>query len=371
VSTKVDATAPSVSCTGPDGKWHATDQSAVCTGTDTQSAIAGGTSTTGTVTLSTSVAAGTSTANASTAAGQICDNTSNCTPIPPQQGFMVDKAAPTINCPSADTKWHSGTVTFTCTASDSGSGLLNTGQSSFTLTSLPVAAGTGTGNDTTNSVQVCDKVGNCATAGPITHVMIDNSAPTITITNPANKAVFTLNQPEVATYSCINLLSGIASCSAVIGPTPPPGPPAPPPPPPTIPSGATLPTNQVGPHTITVTAKSTLGQVTTLTYNYWVTYKICNFVGPSVPKGASALFTVTLCNFSGTNVGTAPVMITALNVDGTTVVKPTPKPTFSWDPGPKVYKYTLVSQGVAKGAHVLNVSITGDPVTHALSFTQN
>ncbi len=352
VSTKVDTTAPSVTCTGSDGKWHATDQSAVCTGTDTQSAIAGGTSTTGTVTLSTSVPAGSSTANASTAAGQICDNTVNCTPIPPQQGFMVDKAAPAISCPSADIKWHTGTVTFTCTASDSGSGLGTASQSSITLTSLPVAAGTGNGNDMTNTVQVCDKVGNCATAGPITHVMIDNSAPTISITNPTNNAVFTLNQPEVATYSCANVLSGVASCSAVIGPmpTPTPAPPAHPPAPATIPSGATLPTNQVGPHTITVTATSTTGGVTTLTYSYVVTYKICNFVGPSVPKGASALFSVTLCNYSGANVGAR-----ARDDHGAQHRRHHGGQAHSqahvpWDPGPKVYKYTLVSQGLAKGS---------------------
>ena len=47
VTTDVDATAPSVTCTGPDANWHATDQSVTCTGTDTQSGIAGGTSTHG------------------------------------------------------------------------------------------------------------------------------------------------------------------------------------------------------------------------------------------------------------------------------------------------------------------------------------
>ncbi len=356
VTTQVDSTMPGVTCTGPDANWHATDQSVTCTGTDTQSAIAGGTATTGTVTLSTSVSAGSWTASASTAAGQICDNVGNCTPIPPISGFEIDKAAPMITCPAADAKWHSGVVSFTCTASDPGSGLANSAQASITLTSLPVAPGTGNGNDSTNSVQVCDKVGNCGTAGPITGVKIDNSAPTITITNPTNNAVYTLNQPQVATYSCANAVSGMSSCSAVTGTT-------------TLASGATLPTNQIGSHTIKVTATANSGQTTTLTYTYVVTYKICNFAGPYVPLGAAVLFSVTLCSYSGANVGTSSLAITALNVDGTKAPKPVFGNTFLWVPVLKVYAYAMLSAGLTKGSHVLNVSVTGDPVTHALSFT--
>ncbi len=357
VSTKVDSTSPSVTCSGPDPNWHATDQSATCTGTDAQSGIAGGTSSTGTVTLSTAVPVGTTSASASTAAGQICDNVGNCTSIPPIGGFKIDKAAPTINCPVADANWHSGTVSFTCTASDTGSGLANSAQASITLTSLPVAQGSGNGNDSTSSVQVCDKVGNCATAGPITGIKIDNSAPTITITNPTNNVVYTLNQPETATYSCASAVSGIASCSAVSGTT-------------SISSGGTLPTNQVGSHTIKVTATSKAGQSTTLTYTYVVTYKICNFAGPIEPLGAAVLFSVTLCNYSGTNVGASSLAITSLNVDGTKAPKPVlGNNTWLWTPGLKVYAYAMLSAGLAKGSHVLNVSVTGDPVTHALSFS--
>jgi len=360
VTTQVDTTAPSVVCTGPNGTssgvWSATDQSVTCTGTDTQSGIAGGTTSTGTVTLSTSVPAGTYNPNAYTAAGQICDNVGNCTPIPGQGPFMIDKAPPTVNCPSADGKWHSGTVSFTCTVTDAGSGLANPAQATITLTSLPVAAGTGNGNDSTNSVQVCSKVGICATAGPITGIMIDNSAPTVSISNPTNNAVYTLNQPELATYSCADPISGIASCSAVTGIQP-------------LSSGGTLPTNQIGTHTIKITATSTSGQTTTQTYTYVVTYKLCNVVGPIEPLGAAVLFSVTLCSYTGANVGASNIAITALNVDGTKAPKSVLSKTWLFVPVIKVYGYAMLSSGLAKGSHVLNVSVTGDPVTHALSFT--
>ena len=356
VTTQVDTTAPSVSCTGPDSNWHATDQSVTCTGTDTQSGIVGGTSSTGSVVLSTSVPAGTSTASVSTAAGQICDNVGNCTPIPPISGFMIDKAPPVISCPTADANWHTGTVSFTCTASDTGSGLANSAQASITLTSLPVAQGSGNGNDSTNSVQVCDKVGNCATAGPITGIKIDNSAPTVTMSNPTNNAVYTLNQPETATFSCANAVSGIASCTAVSGTT-------------NVTNGGALPTTAVGTHTIKVTATSKAGQTTTLTYTYEVTYKLCNVVGPVEPLGAAVLWSVTLCNYSGANVGASSIALTSLNVDGTKAPKPVLGNTWIWTPGLKVYSYAMLSSGLTKGSHVLNVSVTGDPVTHALSFT--
>ncbi len=78
---------------------------------------------------------------------------------------------------------------------------------------------------------------------------------------------------------------------------------------------------------------------------------------------------MTLCNYSGVNVGASTLSITALNVDGTRAPNPVLKNTFVWTSGLKVYSYAMLSNGLAKGSHVLNVSVTGDPVTHALSFT--
>jgi hypothetical protein len=43
--------------------------------------------------------------------------------------------------------------------------------------------------------------------------------------------------------------------------------------------------------------------------------------------------------------------------------------TFAWSSALKVYAYALATTGLTSGSHVLNVSVTGDPVTHPLSFT--
>jgi hypothetical protein len=186
--------------------------------------------------------------------------------------------------------------------------------------------------------------------------MIDNSSPTISITNPTNNAVYTLNQPETVTYSCADPVSGITSCGALTGILP-------------LSSGATLPTNQIGTHTIKVTATSAAGQTTTQTYTYVVTYKICNFAGPVEPLGAAVLFSVTVCSYTGANVGASNIAITSVNVDGTKAPKPVLSNTWLWVPVLKAYGYAMLSAGLTKGSHVLNVSVTGDPVVHALSFT--
>jgi len=81
------------------------------------------------------------------------------------------------------------------------------------------------------------------------------------------------------------------------------------------------------------------------------------------------VFSVTLCNYSGANVGSSSLAITPLNIDGTIAPKPATGKTFTWSSGLKVYAYGMLTSGLTKGNHVLNVSVTGDPETHALAFT--
>ncbi len=62
----------------------------------------------------------------------------------------------------------------------------------FNLTTN-VPAGTETANAATNSRQVCDVVGNCTTAAPITGNKVDKKAPTIAIASPTAGATYGLN----------------------------------------------------------------------------------------------------------------------------------------------------------------------------------
>src|SRR5581483_11747509 len=92
--------------------------------------------------------------------------------------------APSLSCASPDGLWHASNVSLSCTGGDGGSGLATPSDSSFSL-STSVSSGQENSNASTGSHQVCDAVGNCATAGPISGDEVDLKAPTIAITAPA------------------------------------------------------------------------------------------------------------------------------------------------------------------------------------------
>ena len=89
---------------------------------------------------------------------------------------MVDKKAPVATCGAADGNWHPNNVQIACSSSEGGSGLRKRRPSESGLpTSVP--AGVETANAMTNSANVCDGVGNCASAGPVGGHKVDRKAP--------------------------------------------------------------------------------------------------------------------------------------------------------------------------------------------------
>ena len=176
-----DSTAPTLSCAAADGLWHAANVSIACTASDGGSGLANAGD--ATFTLTTSIAAGEEDANALTGSHQVCDNAGNCATAGPVSGNMVDRKAPTVSCGAADGSWHADNVSIGCTGSDAGSGLANASDASFQLTTS-VAAGDETANAATGSRNVCDTVGNCSTAGPVSGNKIDRKAPSLTLPAP-------------------------------------------------------------------------------------------------------------------------------------------------------------------------------------------
>lgn len=247
---------PAINCGSADRAWHSDNVSIPCTATDS-----GGPGLANpaqqSFNLVTNVPAGSESANASTNSVQVCDTDGNCSTAGPITGIMVDRKPPSVSCGNADGSWHANNVSISCTASDAGSGLAQSGQASFTL-STSVAQGEETSLAATNSVQVCDAVGNCSTAGPAIANEVDRKPPTITINTPADRAnytvVGTLLNPVTVSYSCTDGGSGVASC---VG---------------TDPNGSRLRTGlgAVGLHTFTVTATDKVGNTSTLTYTYSV-----------------------------------------------------------------------------------------------------
>jgi hypothetical protein len=123
--------------------------------------------------------------------------------------FVPDTEPPVITCDAPDGVWHPGDVVIHCTAADAGSGLANSAASAFDL-STSVAAGTETANALTGTREVCDAVGNCATAGPIGGNKVDKRAPEIVIVQPA-PTEYTHSDTLVLDYSVTDGGSGVAT----------------------------------------------------------------------------------------------------------------------------------------------------------------
>jgi hypothetical protein len=97
-------------------------------------------------------------------------------------GKVTGLVAPDLTPPVVDcvppTGWHTSAVV-PCTASDAGSGLADTADAAFDLTST-VPEGTATDAAVSETRSVCDKAGNCASAGPFEGLKVDGMAPEVT-----------------------------------------------------------------------------------------------------------------------------------------------------------------------------------------------
>jgi hypothetical protein len=173
---QADTAAPVVTCAPVGSQWHAANVTVACTAADEGSGVRGDAA----FSLATDVAVGSETASASTGSRTVCDVADNCTVAGPVTGIRVDRRAPSVTCPGADGVWHAEDVTVTCGVADAGSGVT----AASVALSTHVPAGTETANAATDSAQVCDVVGNCATAGPVSGHRIDRAAPRLALPLP-------------------------------------------------------------------------------------------------------------------------------------------------------------------------------------------
>ena len=213
-ASAADTTPPVIFCGTPDTAWHAADVTIACSASDSESGLANPAD--ASFNLSTTVPSGTETANAATSTRQVCDKAGNGAIAGPISGIKVDKNPPATSWVSPDAAWHGTDVTIGCTATDGGSGLANPVDASFNL-STTVPAGTETANAATRSHQVCDAVGNCTTAGPITGIKVDKKPPTISATRlPAPNANGWNNTDVTVSFSATDGGSGVATVSAPV-----------------------------------------------------------------------------------------------------------------------------------------------------------
>jgi hypothetical protein len=175
--------------------------------------------------------------------------------------IVADTIPPEISCASPDGIWHAGNVSLACTAVDGGSGLANSADAAFTLTTS-VAPGTENANAATGSRSVCDVAGNCKSAGPIGGNKIDRKGPAISITAPPNGAVYELNQAVSALYGCSDTGSGSSTCAGPVA------------------SSSPINTSTLGVKTFVVNATDAVGNASSLTVSYEVR-RTLTAVGPA------------------------------------------------------------------------------------------
>jgi hypothetical protein len=271
-----------------------------------------------------------------------------------------DCVPPAIWCEDPDAAWHAADVSLACTASDNGSGLAEPSDAAFSLTTH-VPAGIETIDAQTGSRQVCDRAGNCASAGPIGGNRVDKKAPDIAIDAPADGEVYLVNAAAMASYACSDAGSGVASCDGPVA------------------DGANVPTAAVGTAAFTVVASDRVGNAASAGASYVVTFGVCLLYEPDVAKRSGSTYPIRLqlCDAGGQNVSSPSVVLRATGVIRTGSVAPGPlddsghaNPDFDfrYDASLGGYIFNLKTAGLATGTYNLQFTAGSDPLVHSAPF---
>ncbi len=276
-----------------------------------------------------------------------------------------DSAAPIISCDAPDGLWHASDVNLNCVATDSGSGLDNSLDANFTL-STSVNAGTETSNALTNSRTVCDLAGNCSTAGPIGGNRVDKKAPAIDIIAPVDMSStlsYLLGQSVLSNFNCFDSGSGVATCIGSVA------------------NGTQVNTSTVGTKSFSVTTIDAVGNAANASITYGVTYAVFMLYNTNQNLSAktNSQIKIQLQNASGMNQSSGSLSVTAIRVTprgNPSVTTKVVGGTFTFDtaltfhgsaPGGG-YKYTLDLSALTSGAYDLIFNVANDPIPHAAPF---
>ncbi len=274
--------------------------------------------------------------------GQLCASVASLSPF--AVGVRVDGAAPQIACQQADAIWHAANISVVCTATDAGVGLANAADAQFTLTTS-VAPGTETANAATGTRQVCDRAGNCASAGPVEGHRIDMKAPAVSITSPSARA-YLLNEAVTSQYACADAGSG-TTCNGPVA------------------TGAPLKTAAVGSNTFTVSATDAAGNTSSASTTYAVGYAVKVLFDRYIPykRGSVVPIVVQLADARGANVSAAPIALTNAKVNGRLAAQQ-----FKFTPILGVYYLNLNTTGFAAGSYTLEFTAGADAGVHSVQF---
>lgn len=194
---------------------------------------------------------------------------------------------------------------------------------------------------------------------------VTGTAPTITITTPANNAVYLLNQAVAANFTCTG--SSVAECDG------------------TVPNGSNIDTSSVGTKTFEVTAVVSSGPSADTSVSYQVAYNTsgsCLLYNPAMAKLAGSTYPIKLelCDANGNDLSSASITVHAVSV--TMAITGTPGPlnaSGNANPGNNFrfdstlgtaggYIFNLSTVGLSSGTWNLNFMAGADPTTHSAQF---
>ena len=273
-----------------------------------------------------------------------------------------DTTPPTVTCSHADGAWHADNVTVHCSATDAVAGLANPADAAFSL-STSVPEGVETDAAETGNRTVCDGRDNCITAGPFGGHKVDRRAPQIDLLAPSART-YTLGEPLTADYSCSDGGSGVDGCAG------------------SQPDGAEVSTNSVGSFQFTVSATDRVGNRSTSSSDYTVSYGVCPLyeTDKAKPAGSVVPLKLTLCDAEGGNVSAPEIAVTAVGLvrvsdEVTAPVEDAgnanPDSGFRYTSGLGEgggYLYNLSTKGRTSGTWALRFTATGDPTVHQVVF---
>jgi hypothetical protein len=277
-------------------------------------------------------------------------------------GIRIDKTAPTLTfdsylpAPNAF-GWNNTDVVASYNASDALSGLVDPATGSFIFSAE--------GINQSHAFSVQDKAGNAASS-TVSGVNIDKTAPTVTITSPAQGAVYAYLQAVTASYSCADTAggaqSGVNTCAG------------------TLANGASLNTASVGPASFTVNAADKAGNTATQTNSYAVYYESSGFLPPINVDGTSIFklgstvpvkFKLTGASAAVTNAGNFQLFVAKVSngIVGTEMEATTSTPAstgnlFRYDASGGLYIYNMGTKGApwSAGTYQLRVDLgDGNP----------
>ncbi len=196
---------------------------------------------------------------------------------------------------------------------------------------------------------------------------LTGTAPGIAVGTPSSGAVFALNQPVLADYSCTDPFSVVSVCLG------------------TVPKGEAIDTSSLGSKTFEVNATVSAGPAADVKVEYQVVgpeaYKTCLLYDSrkSLKPGSTVPVRLMICDGVGHNFSNPNMVLTAVRLsNGSTINPPIPDPGYANPDGkfrfdPRLgkgggYIFNLSTKGLKKGTWKLWFTITGDPTEHYATF---